>query len=111
MMPSNPREGIFRPNKRRKHDCVEGSFKTAGGGWNEVEPEVINWKTGGVLKSIVRDGLVKGDLNGTVKGPKSPNKAPANNEILVVAYEGVSITEYQLLKLRPHGESREFRMA
>ncbi|HWE51114.1 MAG TPA: hypothetical protein VG273_15080 [Bryobacteraceae bacterium] len=84
--------------------------KSPTGQWDEIEPEIVNWKTGGVAKSAFSYGIVKGDINGHVKGGKSKTKL-GSNEILVVALEGVSITEYQLLRMREHSESREFRAA
>ena len=84
--------------------------KGSTGAWDEVEPEIVNWKTGGAAKSAFSYGLVKGDINGHVKGGKSKTKM-GSNEILVVAMEGVSITEYQLLRMRAHPDSREFRAA
>lgn len=80
------------------------------GQWDEVEPEIVNWKTGGVAKSAFSYGLVKGDINGHIKGGRS-KLTVATNEILVVALEGVSVTEYQLLRMRTHQDSREFRAA
>ena len=84
--------------------------KGATGGWDEIDPEVVNSKTGGVSKSLFTNGIVKGDLNGHVKGGKSKTTISAN-EILVVVLEGTSITEYQLLRMREHSDSREFRVA
>jgi hypothetical protein len=36
-------------------------------------PEIVNFKTGGVLKSIASAGVVKGDMNGILEehGPSS----------------------------------------
>jgi hypothetical protein len=84
--------------------------KGQGGQWEEIEPEIINWKTGGVMKSTFTYGVVKGDINGHVKGGKSKTKI-GSNEILVVALDGVSIAEYELLRMHEHSNSREFRAA
>jgi hypothetical protein len=72
-------------------------------------PEVVNWKTGGVLKSIGTAGIVKGDVNGHINGGHSRNSAASPVEVFIYAPEGVAITEYQLLHLREHNEAREFR--
>lgn len=77
--------------------------------WIEIQPEVINWKTGGVLKSIASAGIVKGDVNGHLQGKSSRNKVNTPLEFCIYAPEGVAITEYQLLRLRDKNESREFR--
>lgn len=86
-----------------------GVYYKKGDEWKDLEPEVVNWKTGGVLKSIGTAGIVKGDVNGHVNGAHSPNDVKTPIDILVYAPEGVSITEYQLLHLREHADSREFR--
>jgi hypothetical protein len=77
--------------------------------WTEVMPEVVNWKTGGVVKSVATVGIVKGDLNGHVNGSASPNHLTTPVQFLIVLPDGVAITEYQLLRLHPHSNSREFR--
>ena len=41
------------------------------GEWVEVLPEVVTWKTGGILKSIATIGVVKGDVNGRLQGPRA----------------------------------------
>jgi hypothetical protein len=86
-----------------------GVYYQQDGKWTELPPEVVNWKTGGVLKSVGTMGVVKGDVNGKVKGGSSKTRLKNSVEILVYAPEGTSITEYQLLKLRTHSDSREFR--
>jgi hypothetical protein len=77
--------------------------------WNEVPPEVVNWKTGGVMKSIATYGVVKGDVNGHIEGKSSQTAASTTTEFLIVASEGVSLNEYQLLHLHQNGNNREFR--
>ena len=77
--------------------------------WEEMLPEVVNWKTGGVLKSIASGGIVKGDVNGRINGPNSRNSVKTPLEFLIYAAEGVAITEYQLLRLRAQKDGREFR--
>ena len=77
--------------------------------WNEMMPEVVNWKTGGVLKHVGTVGIVKGDVNGKVNGAKAKIDIKTPVVLLVYCPEGTQITEYQLLKLHPHSKSREFR--
>lgn len=45
------------------------------GEWTIVPTEQVNWKTGGVLKTIATDGIVKGDVNGQV-APRVPQGVP-----------------------------------
>jgi len=77
--------------------------------WEEVLPEVVNWKTGGAIKNIASVGVVKKDLNGNIAGPSSRNSVKSPMEFLIVAAEGVAITEYQLIRLRINKDYREFR--
>ena len=86
-----------------------GVYFKKGDKWAEVQPEVVNWKTGGVLKSIGTAGIVKGDVNGHLNGSHSPNTVRTPLEFLIYTPEGVAITEYQLLRLRDQKDSREFR--
>jgi len=77
--------------------------------WEEMLPEVVNWKTGGVLKNRLTAGMVKGDVNGRINGPNSRNSVKTPLEFLIYAPEGTAITEYQLLRLRAQRDAREFR--
>lgn len=86
-----------------------GVYCKRGGQWIELLPEVVNWRTGGVFKSIVTAGIVSGDINGTLDGPHSRNVVKTPLEFLIYAPEGAAITEYQLLRLRQKGNRREFR--
>ena len=86
-----------------------GVYYRKGGKWEEMLPDVVNWKTGGVMKSIATAGVVKGDVNGHIEGPHSRNSVATPVEVLIYSPEGVAITEYQLLRLRDNKGSREFR--
>jgi hypothetical protein len=86
-----------------------GIYAKKQGKWTEVLPEVVNWKTGGVLKNIASVGIVKGDVNGHLNGATSRNSFTTPIEFLIIAPEGVAITEYQLLRLHQNNDYREFR--
>jgi hypothetical protein len=75
----------------------------------EMEPEVVGWQTGGVMKSIATQGLTKGHTNGKVMKPKSALQVTNPIEFIIKTPEGTSATEYQLLKLDEKGNRREFR--
>ena len=77
--------------------------------WEDVNPEIVDWKTGGVLKNTVTIGVVKQDLNGHLNGPTSQLGLALPIEFLVVTKEGVAVTEYQLLRLHQNSNNREFR--
>ena len=86
-----------------------GVYMKKGNEWLEVEPEAVNWKTGGVVKSIASLGVVKQDINGHLDGKRSRTLASSSLEFMIVAPEGVAITEYQLIKLNQNNDDREFR--
>jgi hypothetical protein len=86
-----------------------GVYFKKQGAWTDLPPEVVNFKTGGILKTIGTAGIVKGDVNGNLNGDRSRTQVPQPVEILVYTPEGTAITEYQLLRLRVQKNSREFR--
>jgi len=86
-----------------------GVYHLKDGAWVDLAPEVVNFKTGGVLKSIGTVGIVKGDVNGRVNGEHSKTTLKTPVSLLVYVSEGVAITEYQLLRLRDSKDAREFR--
>ncbi len=86
-----------------------GVYFKRDGEWVEILPEVINWKTGGVLKSIATVGVVKGDVNGKIDGPHSRSRVFAPLDFIINTPEGVAITEYQFIRLREKKNRREFR--
>jgi len=77
--------------------------------WIEVQPEVVNWKTGGVVKSMASLGVVKQDVNGHIDGKVSHTMVSSPQEFIIVTPDGVAITEYQLIKLNQNSDNREFR--
>jgi hypothetical protein len=86
-----------------------GVYYKKAGEWMEMLPEVVNWRTGGVLKTIASAGIVKQDINGHIPGPHSRNSLALPAEFMIYTAEGVAITEYQLLRLRAKRDYREFR--
>jgi hypothetical protein len=76
----------------------------------EIEPEITNWKTGGLGKSLLTMGVYMGHINGTVRDPHSQVKLTTASSILIYCPEGVGAAEYQLLKLREKGDRREFKV-
>lgn len=86
-----------------------GVYYKKADAWVDLPPEVVNFKTGGILKTIGTAGIVKGDVNGHINGEHSSTAVKTPVSILVYTPEGVAITEYQLLRLRNNKDSREFR--
>ena len=96
-----------------KDDLDVGLYLKTATGWVPLKSEVVNWKTGGVLKSMATYGIVKGDVNGHIQKAHSPNTVSATIapaiEILIYAPEGVEPSDYQFLHLHEHSNDREFR--
>jgi len=90
-------------------DTDIGIYYKKGAAWEEMLPEVVNWKTGGVLKHVASAGVVKGDVNGHIQGAHSRNSLKSPIEVLIHAPEGVEYTEYQLIHLHENADFREFR--
>ncbi len=86
-----------------------GVYFKAGKQWVEVQPEVVVWETGGMLKRFATAGIVQGDVNGRIKGAHSANLVSTPIEFLIVAPEGMDIADYQLIRLRGQRDTREFR--
>ena len=86
-----------------------GVYYKKGDTWTDLSPEVVNFKTGGVLKTIGTAGIVKGDINGHINGEHSTTGLKTPIEILIYTPEGTAATEYQLLRLHVQKDSREFR--
>jgi hypothetical protein len=100
---------------------VQFPTKCRSGKLVSIDPEIVNWRTGGVLKELATAGLDKGHINGTVRGPHSKvdltsaggrssalmGVAPAL-EFYIRCPEGDSASEYRLLHFWDKGDRREF---
>ncbi len=84
-------------------------YKDPSGHWTQLSPEIINFKSGGVMKSIATNGILKGDKNGHLPGKTAKLTLTRQTDVLIYAAEGVAPEEYQLLKLRVNSDNREFR--
>lgn len=90
-------------------DEVGVYYKDKTGTWVEFKPEIVNYKSGGVLKSIATNGIIKGDKNGHIPGKSAALSLNSPVQVLIYAPEGTAPEEYQLLKLRENSDNREFR--
>lgn len=86
-----------------------GVYTKLKGSLAEVYAEVVSWKSGGVGKSMLTGGFTKGHVNATVSGPKSKLQLGTPIEFVIKCAEGVTPSEYTLLKLDEKGDRREFR--
>lgn len=81
-----------------------------------IEPEIVNWQTGGVVKHAATLGLDREHVNGTVAGPhsgltvsSSPFGMAGAVEFIIRCPDGNSASEYQLLRFWEKSDRREFR--
>jgi hypothetical protein len=93
-----------------------GVYVRQKSGFVAMEPEIVNWKTGGVIKHMATIGLDREHLNGTVAGPHSlltvsttPFGMAGRIEFIIRCPEGNSASEYQLLRFWEKSDRREFR--
>lgn len=84
-------------------------YKDRSGNWVPIEPEIVHIKSGGFIKSTVTDGIIKQDRNGHINGRESKLVLQRPIEILLYAPDGVSASDYELLRFRLNSNSREFR--
>ena len=61
--------------------------------------EQVNWKTGGVLKTIATDGIVKGDVNGQVAPRRAAGRS--KNSLDCVILERASHRSFTLRQTHP----------
>jgi hypothetical protein len=98
-----------KEDEATSHKAEVGVYLVRKGRLTEVQPEIVNWQTGGVLKSTATLFIVKGDKNGKVMRSKSPTQTTNPLEFLIKTLEGTSVEEYQLLRLHEKSNRREFR--
>jgi len=92
-------------------DDVGVYYRDKTGAWAPLLPEIVNFMSNGKLKNIASAGIVKGNLNGHIEGSRS-----RLNETLPVVFavylpESIEITQYQLVRLHPTADAREFLSA
>jgi hypothetical protein len=93
-----------------------GVYQVLRGKLIAIDPEIVNWRSGGVAKTVVTLGLDKQHVNGTVAGPhsqlpvaSSPFGMAGPIEFYIRCLEGNSASEYQLLRFWEKADRREFR--
>ena len=78
-------------------------------GWVAVPSEKVYAKSGGALKNIFTDGIIKTDMNGRLDGASSKLGLAAPLEFLIVTPDGVEGTDFTLIDLVQKKDAREFR--
>lgn len=84
-------------------------YKDGKGRWTAMETEVVHVKSGGFIKSTITNGIIKPDRNGVVFGRQAVLLLPRPIEFLIYTPEGVTASEYDLLRFRLNSKDREFR--
>lgn len=84
-----------------------GVYLLRGGRLEEMHVEIVTWRTGGVVKSMLIG--TKGHINGVLQGPRSSLRLGSPLELVVRCPETVDIAEYQLLRMDEKKDRREFR--
>ncbi|GAA3770742.1 hypothetical protein [Terriglobus aquaticus] len=85
-------------------------FKNKQGQWEAVSPELVKYRDGGALKSLVTNNIIKKDLNGEVSGPKSSLNIEPGTEMMILAPRLSDAVEYIILRFRTKSDRREFRV-
>jgi hypothetical protein len=89
---------------------VGAYYKDRHGNWIPIEPERVQIRSGGFLKSTVTNGIIKQDRNGRVNGRESKLTLATPIQILLYTPDGVEANDYNLIRFRLHEKSREFRL-
>ncbi len=85
-------------------------YKDHEGKWTKMEPELVNYRSGGALKSYATNNIIKQDRNGHLMGESAKLVLARPTDFLLYMPAGTDPVEYLLLKLRPGGQhGREFR--
>lgn len=86
-------------------------YKNKQGQWELVGPELVKYRDGGALKSVLTHDIVKKDENGLVSGPKSHLQIAPGTEMMILAPSTqVDAVEYVILRFRTKSDRREFRV-
>jgi len=86
-------------------------YKNTQGQWEAMGPELVRYRDGGALKSVLTHDIVKKDMNGVVSGPKSSLKVSPGTEMMILAPNtSTDMVEYVILRFHPKSDRREFRV-
>ena len=85
-------------------------FKDKNGQWQPMESEAVHVKSGGFMKSTLTHNIIKEDRNGVVTGREASLLLPRPIEFLIYTPDGVTASEYELVRFRLNAKDREFRV-
>lgn len=84
-------------------------YKDSNGRWTLMDSEIVHIKSGGFIKSTLTNGIIKQDRNGVVNGREAKLLLPRPMEFLIYSADGVTASEYDVLRFRLNSKDREFR--
>ncbi len=84
-------------------------YKDRQGRWQLMESEIVHVKSGGFIKSHLTNGIIREDRNGVVSGRESKLLLPRPIDFMIYTPEGITGSEYDLLRFRLNSKDREFR--
>ena len=105
LLPSRPAEVQLSPVNE-----IGVYFKDKNGQWQPMESEAVHIKSGGFIKNTLSDGIIKADRNGVVTGREASLLLPRPIEFLIYTPDGVTASEYELVRFRLNAKDREFRV-
>ena len=85
-------------------------YKDGHGKWVAMDSEPVHIKSGGFIKSTVTNGIIKTDKNGVVSGRESKLLLPRPIEFLIYSPDGITASEYEIVRFRLNSKDREFRV-
>ena len=85
-------------------------YKDGHGQWQPMDSETVHIKSGGFIKNTLSDGIIKTDKNGVVSGRESKLLLPRPIEFLIYTPDGVTASEYEVVRFRLNSKDREFRV-
>lgn len=87
-----------------------GVYVLKEGQYVELAVEAVEWKSKFFFPTTTVGSLTKSRLAAQLKSPQSALQLSGDEEFLVVCPEGVSATQYHLLRAEPNKDKREFRV-
>lgn len=97
-----------QPAESGTFPAEQGLYLWKGGAPTEVGAEIVDYRTGGAAEKFLT-GPEKGHTNGVVNGPHSPTQTSPPLDFILVAADGITPSEYLLVKLDEKSDRREFR--
>ena len=85
-------------------------YKNQQGQWEPLSAELVKFREGGALKSVLTNNVYKKDRNGVVSGPRASLVLGTGTEMMIVAPKLADAVEYVILRFRTHSDRREFRV-